>query len=156
MALMVDAGGTSQTSDRRRTPITKILAVVLTLVTLIPFLPLVWFTWSGYQREVDKIELEIQESNRHIASLAAFHLDDIIARVRLEARLAHASRTLPVWWEQISPEGRVVASEIDAHRIGSDSGYSEFLVFSPGESLLISPVGEWITGLPPTVVFGDA
>jgi len=122
----------------------------------VPFLPLTLLTWFAYQREVELVETEIRASNRHIAVLAGTYLETLVRQIREEARVfeALAPGILPpplagVGWELVSSDGTVVASQLDTGRQGTACGYASLLGEAPG----LTPVGHWIEGAPPTVLF---
>jgi len=81
----------------RRGSIFAILAVSLQLVALVPFLPLAPLTWSAYHRDVEAVESETSDSNRHIAVVAGNALDALPRQIQQEGRLVGAlpARELP-------------------------------------------------------------
>lgn len=132
-----------------------LLARLLILVALIPFLPLAWMTWSGYRSEARRVESQIQESNRHIARLAAGNLDALLSQADSAARLAPAGDGLPpavrgVRWERIDGDGVVVRSTVEPGRSGRDSGYAARL--APTLDAGVTEVRRWLEALPPTAL----
>jgi signal transduction histidine kinase len=154
------SGTSASTPDQRERPrrrsLIGVLAASLMLVALVPFLPLSLLTWSTYHREVELVETEIRASNRHIAVLAGTYLDTLVRQVREEARLAGAlgRDTLPplltgIGWELVSADGTVVDSQLAPDRRGRACGYRPLLQEASG----LTPVGPWIEGSAPTVLF---
>jgi signal transduction histidine kinase len=149
--------GGARRARRPRTSIPRILALSLALGTLVPFLPLACLTWSAYERDVERVEREIEESNRQIARLVANHLDEIVLRTRREA-LAAAGGSLPppssaVRWERVGANGEVAATQLAPGRVGAAPGYEAFLgALGADREVRFSRVGRWIEGMPPTVV----
>ncbi len=140
----------------RTTSIRGILALSLALGAFIPFLPLAYFTWAAYVADVARVEREIEDTNRQIARLAANYLDELVLRVKEEARSTGARLPAPygaVRWERITPGGSVQESQLAASRVGARAGYERFLAALPeaGEARF-SGVEEWVTGTPPTVL----
>ncbi len=132
------------------------LAASILLVAVVPFLPLTLLTWRGYGRDVALVEAEIRASNRHIAMLAGAYLDTLIRQVRDEIRVAAAlapdelpPRLTGVDWELVSADGVVRESQLDPARVGGPSGYLPMAREDAGPT----PVGPWIAGSPPTVLF---
>ena len=143
----------------RRQSLTGVLAGSLLLVALVPFLPLAILTWSGYHREVERVEEEIRAANRHIAVLAGNYLETLLRQLRQEALIAErlASPTLPpppigADWELVADDGIVVLTQVDPTRIDRPCGYSDLLNDDALDPRLTA-VGNWIDGEPPTVLF---
>ncbi|MBI5498800.1 MAG: hypothetical protein HY907_01045 [Deltaproteobacteria bacterium] len=148
-------------SDRSpRASIRGILLRSLGLVAVVPFLPLGVLIFLGYRDDVERVEGEIQTTNRQIAILAAHYLDRFLRATRAEATLAASkggaelpAATSDVRWELVGADGVLIASQVDAARVGRDGGYGGILA-CPGweRSTLVTPVGGWVAGLPPTVL----
>ncbi len=138
-----------------RGSLSGLLARLLILVALIPFLPLAWLTWHGYRAEAGRLESQIEESNRHIARLAARYLEALLRQADVAARLALASSELPpdlagIRWERVGRDGRVLRSGLDPGRVGRRSGYSAEL--EQLSEVGPTPVRRWVEALPPTVL----
>jgi signal transduction histidine kinase len=112
----------------------------------------------AYRGEVDRVEDEIRASNRHIALLAGRYLETLLRQIGDEIVLyegveaAGLPPRLPgMAWERVGDDGRVLGSQLAAHRVGRGCGYGELLTAPPGASM-ISEIGSWIEGAPPTVL----
>ena len=140
----------------RRGSIFAILAASLLLVALVPFLPLALLTWSAYHRDVEAVEAEISDSNRHLAVIAGSVLDALLQHVRHQggATGALAAGGLPpapagAAWELVSAEGIVLETQLDPARRGRDCGYREAV---RGGATGLTTVGDWLDGAPPTAL----
>lgn len=150
-----DAGSPAQRPGRS---LVAILATALLLVALVPFLPLATLAWVAYRGEVDRVEDEIRASNRHIALLAGRYLETLLRQIADEivvyegVEAAGLPPQLPgVAWERVGDDGRVLGSQLAEERVGRGCGYRELLA-APPRPPLISEIGPWIEGAPPTVL----
>ncbi len=132
------------------------------LVALVPFVPLAVFAWWGYHDEVTRIEQEIRASNRHIALLADHYLETLVRQAREEISVYGdvSSKRLPpplkgVAWERVDDDGTILTSQVSPDRVGLRCTYAELLRSDDGDPLL-SSIGDWIEGAPPTVLMVGA
>jgi signal transduction histidine kinase len=144
------------TTKWHRTSVRGILALSLALGAFIPFLPLAYLTWTAYVGDVDRVEREIEDTNRQIARLAANYLDELVLRIKQEAsanRPDLPTASGAVRWERVGPGGAVLASQLALARVGMPAGYEKFLATLAGtDEARFSGVERWIEGMAPTVV----
>ena len=98
-------------ASTRRQSLMGVLAGSLLLVALVPFLPLAMLTWSGYHREVKRLEEEIRAAARVAPVTRPSRMASLVRSAAKRAkRCTSRTRTSPAWGSQCRPCARPVES----------------------------------------------